>query len=288
MSQRQTVFRHLRRFPYQSLAAVLMMYITFFLISIFSLFILGAHSLLNYFESRPQVTAFFRDATPKEKVDQLESKLRANIPVTAARYIDQEEALAIYRAQNADNPLLLEMVTADILPASLEVSTQNVADLEKAAQIMQASEGIETVVFQKDIIDTLKKWVTGIRFAGIGLITLLSLASLTTIVIILGLKFATQKAEIKTLRLLGATSWYIRAPFVKEGMFYGLLGPVLGWGSSYLVLLYLTPNLLAFLQGITLLPVPIWVMLALLGIEVVIGLVIGVIASLMATRRFVR
>jgi cell division transport system permease protein len=288
MSQRQAVFYHLRRFPYQSLAATAMMYVTFLLISIFALFILGAHSLLNYFESRPQVTAFFTNDATKEQADSLEVKLRDNLSVTSTRYIDSEEALSIYRAQNADNPLLLEMVTADILPASLEVSTLNVTELEYAAQIMQESPGVESVVFQKDIIDTLKKWVTGIRLTGIGLISLLSIVSLTTIVVILGLKFTAQKSEIKTLRLLGATNWYIRSPFMKEGIFYGLMGSVLGWGSSYLVLLYLTPNLLTFLQGINLLPVPIWIMLALLGIELLIGTSIGIVASLVATRRFVR
>lgn len=288
MSQRLAVYRHLRRFPYQTLAATLMVVITFFLISVFSLFVLGAHSLLNYFESRPQVTAFFREGTSESTARQLESTLRAKLSLTDTRYVSQEEALSIYRAQNADNPLLLEMVTADILPSSLEVSTQNVADLETAASIMQQGEGVEEVVFQKDIVDTLKRWVGGIRIAGIGLSSLLLLATLVTIIVILGLKFSAQKAEIKTLRLLGATQWYIRAPFVKEGILYGLLGALIGWGSSYLLLLYLTPNLLAFLQGIPLLPIPYWLMLALLGSELLVGLLIGVIASLIATRRFVR
>lgn len=288
MSNNQNLLRQLRRFPYQSLSAIFMMYVTFLVISIFALFVLGGHSLLNYFESRPQVTAFFQDDIDQLTVNQLQDTLRSQINLTSARYINQDEALSIYRAQNADNPLLLEMVTADILPASLEVSTRSVKDLEIAASILQKAPGVEEVVFQKDIIDVLKKWVTGIRIAGLTLSILLLLASLATIILILGLKFSARKSEFKTLRLLGATSWYIRAPFVKEGILYALVGSILGWGSSYLALLYLTPNLLTFFQGIPLLPVPLWVMLSLFGAELLLALSLGISASLVATRRFVR
>lgn len=286
--QRQAVYRHIRRFPYQSLAAIVMTVATFFIVSVFSLVVMGAQSMLAYFESRPQVTAFFRDNTPISSVEQLKSQITSRIPVESTRYISQNDALSIYREQNADNPLLLEMVTADILPASLEVSAKNVTDLETIATLMQKDPAVEEVVFQKDIIDTLKKWVGGIRLAGIALSSLLVTLSLITIVIILGLKFTTQKTEIKTLSLLGATPWYIRGPFVVEGMLYGTLGAFLGWGISYLTLLYLTPNLVNFLQGIPLLPVNPLAMLILLGGETLLGLLIGGLASVIATRRYGR
>ncbi len=288
MAHKNTVFRHIRRFPYQSIAAIVMTVVTFFIVSIFALVVLGAHSLLAYFESRPQVTAFFRADTPVSSVESLKSKITAQVALESSHYISQDDALAIYREQNADNPLLLQMVTADILPASLEVSARNVTDLESVAKLMQQDAAVEEVVFQKDIIDTLKKWVSGIRLSGIALSSLLILASLITIVVILGLKFTTQKTEIKTLSLLGATNWYIRGPFVVEGILYAVVGAVLGWGLAYLTLLYLTPNLVGFFQGIPLLPVPVWVMLALLGGEALLGLLIGSFASLIATRRFGR
>ena len=286
--QRQAVFRHIRRFPYQSLAAIVMTVATFFIVSVFSLVVMGSQTLLVYFESRPQVTAFFRDNTPISSVDSLKAQITARIPIESTHYISQNDALAIYREQNADNPLLLEMVTADILPASLEVSAKNVTDLESVASLMQKDSAVEEVVFQKDIIDTLKKWVGGIRATGIALSSLLIILSLITIVIILGLKFTTQKTEIKTLSLLGATPWYIRGPFVVEGMLYGALGALLGWGIAYITLLYLTPNLVNFLSGIPLLPVNLFTMLIVLGGETLLGLLIGGLASVIATRRYGR
>jgi cell division transport system permease protein len=288
MSHKNTVLKHIRRSPYQSLAAIFMTSITFFIVSVFALVVLGAGSMLAFFESRPQVTAFFKDETTSTQVETLKTEITSAVSVEDMRYISKDDALEIYRKQNENNPLLLEMVTADILPASLEVSAKSVKDLESIAAVMQKNTFIEEVVFQKDVIDTLRKWVGGVRITGITLSGLLILASLTTIVMILGLKFTARKTEINTLSLLGATSWYIRGPFVTEGIIYAVIGAIIGWGISYLSLLYLTPNLVSFLQDITILPVPLWVMGALLGAEIILACLIGAFASLIATRRYGR
>jgi len=288
MKKLRLVGKHIRRSPYQSIAAVVMTTITFFIVSVFTLSALGAHSLLAYFESRPQVTAFFTDEATDSQIDTLKREIEQSISVDATRYISKDQALEIYRDQNADNPLLLEMVTADILPASLEVSAKSVTDLERVAELMQGRDYIEEVVFQKDVIDTLKNWVNGVRLGGLALSGLLMFASLTTIIIILGLKFTARKAEINTLSLLGASPWYIRSPFVIEGIIYALLGAILGWSLTYLALLYVTPNLVEFLQGIPLLPVSYLVMLAILGGELVLSVILGSLASLIATRRYGR
>lgn len=278
----------MRRSPYQSLAAIFMTSITFYIVSVFALVVLGASSMLSFFESRPQVTAFFKDDAQSSQIDSLKSSINQAVTVEDMKYLSKDDALGIYREQNEGNPLLLEMVTADILPASLEVSAKNVDDLEKVATIMQEQTFIEEVVFQKDVIDTLRKWMGGIRVAGLVLSGLLVFASLTTIVMILGLKFTARKGEINTLSLLGATPWYIRGPFVAEGVIYGVTGALVGWGLSFITLLYLTPNLVDFLQGINLLPVPLWVMAAVLCGELILACLIGAFASLIATRRYGR
>lgn len=286
MKKLNLTLKRIRRSPYQSISALAMTTVTFFIVSIFALVVLGAHGMLAFFESRPQVTAFFKDEATSDQVDALKKQIEANTLIESTKYISKDDALELYKQQNKDNPLLLEMVTADILPSSLEVSAKNVADLEKIAGVMQGNPIVEEVVFQKDVIDTLKKWVAGIRIAGGALSGLLLLASLTTIVVILGLKFTSKKSEINTMSLLGASPWYIRAPFVFEGILYGLVGAVLGWGLAYLGLLYISPNLVEFLGGIPLLPVPLWVMGSILGGEMVLGLLLGSISSLIATNRY--
>lgn len=287
-SKLRTTLKHIRRSPYQSVAAIFMTVVTFFIVSIFTFVVLGAHSMLAFFESRPQVTAFFKDETKSADIDSLKSTISSTVQTDSMRFISKDDALAIYQKQNSDNPLLLEMVTADILPASLEVSAKNVTDLETIAGLMQKNSQVEEVVFQKDVIDTLKRWVGGIRLAGIILSSLLVSVSLITIMVILGLKFTARKTEINTLSLLGATSWYIRGPFLIEGMIYSVTGAVIGFGLAELSLLYLTPNIITFMQGMTILPVPLWVIASMFGAEVLLACLIGAFASLIATRRYGR
>lgn len=286
MPSLKKTFAQIRRSPYQAISAILLTTLTFFVISVFTLVVLGASRLLAYFESRPQVTAFFKDTTDKARVDELENKIKSTVTVDSVKYVSKEEALTIYKEQNKADPLLLEMVTADILPASLEVSTQNVGDLELVASLMKNDLGVEEVVYQQDVVETLKAWVRGVRTGGIILTSVLLFVSLATIIIILGLKFTAKKSEINTLSLLGATSWYIRRPFVVEGIFYTISGALIGWTLTYIALLYLTPNLLEFFAGINLFPVPYWIMLAVLGGQLLLGAALGTLASLIATRRY--
>lgn len=282
----RTTWTHIRRTPYQSLAAVLIMTLTFFVITIFTFLAVGSQAILNYFETRPQVTAFFEDQVTPEQVDLLKAKLAETNKIKEMKYISKEEALAIYREQNKDDPLLLEMVTANILPASLEVSTINITYLGEIAEILRQEPGVEEVIFQQDVVEALHKWTTNIRLIGAILVIAFSSAALLTILVIIGMKVALRKEEVEIMGLIGASRGFIRAPFLLEGIFYGVLGAFIAWGASYVFLLYATPFLVDFLAGIPVLPVPVLFMLALLGGEIFLGIVIGILGSFIAVRRY--
>lgn len=277
---------HIRRTPYQSLAAVLIMILTFFVITVFTLLTAGSQAILNYFETRPQVTAFFEDQVTPEQVDLLKARLAETDKIKEMKYVSKEEALAIYREQNKEDPLLLEMVTANILPASLEVSTTSIAYLGEIAEILRQESGVEEVIFQQDVVEALHKWTTNIRRIGAGLAIVFSAAALLTILVIIGMKVALRKEEVEIMGLIGASRGFIRVPFLMEGIFYGVLGAFIAWGVSYLFLLYATPFLVGFLAGIPILPVPLLFMLALLAGELLLGVIIGTLGSFIAVRRY--
>ena len=284
----RTAWKHTRRSPYQSLAAVLIMFLTFFIATIFTLAAGGSQIVLRYFESRPQVTAFFKDEISTQQIDMLKAKLGQTEKVEETKFISKEEALAIYREQNKDEPLLLEMVTANILPASLEVSIKNITDIDQVAGIMKNDSIVEEVVFQEDVVEALYRWTGSIRKIGIGLISVLSFVSFLIILVIIGMKITIRKSEIEILQLIGASNAYIRAPFVLEGIIYGVSGAVVAWGLSYILLLYATPFIIKFLVGIPVLPVPYYFMLIVLGIEMLAGLIIGSLGSFIAVRRYLK
>lgn len=284
----KTAWKHIRRSPYQALSAILIMFLTFFMATVFVLTASGFQIVLRYFETRPQVTAFFKDEVTLQQVDILRAKLAQTGKIKEMKYISKEEALTIYREQNKNDPLLLEMVTANILPASLEVATIDIAYLEEVAQILRNEPGVEEVIFQEDVVKSLYRWTNTIRKIGIGLIGILGMVSLLVVLVIIGMKITLRRGEIEILQLIGASHWYIRAPFVLEGIFYGVVGAILAWGIAYLLLLYSTPFLVEFLSGIPILPVPVLFMLMILGAEILVGMIIGFFGSLLAVKRYLK
>ncbi len=288
MNSFKVFWQHLRRAPYQAISAILVMTLTSAITAIFVLLAFGSQAILNWFETKPQVTAFFKEGTKMEQVEALKARLEASGKVSQMKYVSKEEALAIYREQNKNDPLLLEMVTANILPASLEVSALKISDLKEIAGILKEEPQVEEVIFQEEVVSSLSSWSSAIRKVGIGLTLVLAFISFLVVLVIVGMKIALRKEEIEILRLIGATSWYIRAPFILEGMFYGFVGGFLGWLITYILLLYSTPFLNSFLAGIPILPIKTLFLLALLGGLVFVDVLIGAFGSFLATRRYLK
>lgn len=287
-NQLANTWKHIRRSPYQAITAIFILTLTFFVASVFIIATFASHQILNYFETRPQVTAFFKDDTTPEAITTLKKDLESKEYVSQVKYVSKEEALAIYREQNKQDPLLLQMVTADILPASLEVSGVTAEALPQIAELIKNQTGIEEVVYQEDVIDTLTAWTKALRIIGLGAIGFLIITSLLLIMVMVSMKIALRRKEIEIMRLIGASTWYIKAPFIFEGALYGAIGVVVGWGATYIGLLYATPFLASFLGTIPLLPVPVTGMLLLLAAEVGFGVLVGSLGSLIAVRRFLR
>lgn len=284
----KTTWQHIRRYPYQALAAVGIMTLTLFVSVIFFLTAAGSAAILSYFESKPQITAFFTDEKQEQEIKNLGEKLKTTNQVAFVKYVSKEEALAIYREQNKSDPLLLEMVTAKILPASLEVSAKDAKFLADLAGILKAEPDIEEVVYQKDVVDALVAWTGAIRGIGLILVGFLMIVSLLIILTVIAMKIALHREEIGILKLIGASNWYIRAPFLVEGAFYGIVGGVFSWLISYLLLLYATPYFAPFLAGVPILPVTPIFMLYVLGGIILVGAGVGVSGSLLAAWRYLK
>lgn len=296
-----TAWQRIRRTPYQSVASIFMMFITLLVFAIFLLLAASSSAILSYFETKPQLTVFFKDEKDKNSIDALIEKLKSTNKVASYQYISKEQALAIYREQNKDDPLLLEMVTADILPSSLEISATSPKHLGDLAEIVKKELGIDEVVYQKDIVETLISWTTVARRIGAIFIIFLLIATFFILFTSIGMKIAFAKEEIEILKLVGATPWYIRKPFIFEGIIYGLIGAASSWLLVSLALFYLHPFIASFLQGISALPlividgldINIWpptffIFILLLLILFTCGIFVGLISSLFAVSRYLK
>ncbi len=292
-----STWTHVRRSPYQALAAILTMFLTFLLGGVFFLATVSSVLVLQFFESKPQITVFFTDKATVDDAKTLEQTLDATGKVSSMKYVSKDDALAIYREQNKGDPLLLEMVTADILPASLEVSAKDPTYLGQLSPIIQKAQGVEEVVFQKDVVDTLLSWTNAIRVVGGSLAILLAIDSLLIIMTVVSMKIALKKEEIEILKLVGASPWYIRMPFVLEGGFYGASGAVMAWIIITGLVIWLRPVVVSFLGMIPAIGVVLGSLTAtpfllsaggFMAAMLAVGFFLGSVGSLVALGRYLK
>mgnify|MGYP001577231795 FL=1 len=296
-----TALKNIRRSPYQALAAVSMTGLTVFVVSLFALVSLASQLILTSFETKPQVIAYLSDDHKPEEVNLLISDLTTTGLVKQSVYVSKDEALKIYKESVGNDPLLLGtvtdlgIITADVLPASVEITAKSpdnfptiVSILERSKIVSSTPNGQKEIDFPQDVISELTAWTRAIRTAGLILAIILSFNSVITIMIIISMKIASRRYEIGTMKLLGAKGAFIIKPYLIESVLYGAVGGVIGWLASYIALLYSTPFLAARLTGIIPLPVSPVVMLVLLAVLVVSFSLLGLFSGLLAAVRFLK
>lgn len=280
--------RNIRRTPFQAIAALMIMFLTFLSLLTFILLAAGSQTALRYFESKPQVIAFFKEGTTQKDVETLENALSQESRVTKTKYISKEDALQIYKTRNKNDPTLLELVTANILPASLEISTKDPQDLQPIAQILKKEPVVSEVIVPEDVVQTLTSITHIIRIVGLATVGFLMIFATLVIIMIIGFKIRLRRTEIEIMRLLGASPSFIRNPFILEGMFYAGAGAILAWVTSYIILWYFTPFLQGYMGEVNILPVSPLFMLAVLGAIMAVAYIIGGLGSLGAVRRYLK
>ncbi len=294
----KTAFGYMRRAPFQAMAATFVLSLTFFVATFVAILVYSSSQLLNYFETRPQVIAFLKDGVSDTQVADLQHKLAANTKIKDVKYVSKEEALSIYKKATSDNPLLGQLVSPSIFPASLEFS---VTDLSFAQDIINQTKSeamVDSVGFTaavggeanlNDVVARLHTITTYVRVGG-GIFTgILALASFTVLLIIITMRMSTRREEIEILDLIGATKSFIRSPIILEAIIYAVVGVFVGWILSFILVLYSAPTLVSYFGEIPILPRNILGILAIfgiiLGVELVFSMVLAVSGSLLAISR---
>jgi cell division transport system permease protein len=288
MKYNKATWKNIRRSPYQALAAIFIMTLTFLIVSFFTFVLFGSHRIISFLESKPQVTVFFKNEAKPADINFLQEQIRANQKVASVKFISKDQALQIYKEQNKNDPLLLDLVTAEVLPASLEIATIKIEDLQSISDSLKSSPIVQEVIYQKDVISTLTSWTNAIRGIGIGLIIVLSLVAVFTMITVIGIKISQKKEDMEIMKLIGATNWHIRWPFILEGVYYGVIGAFVGWGISSVLLWSSMSVLTEFFKGITVFPNSPLLIFALLGFELIAAVILGAVSSYLAVLRYLK
>jgi len=285
----KTAWDYIRRSPFQALAVSFVLTLTFFVTTLVSVLVYSSSKLITYFETRPQVIAFLKSDAKDTEISDLQHKLALDTHIKDIKYVSKEEALAIYKKATSDNPLLGQLVSPSIFPASLEFS---VTDLSFAQSIIDKVKGesiVDSVGFTaalggetslNDVVGRLKTITTYVRIGGIVFVGLLAVTSLIVLLVITSMRVVGRREEVEILNLIGATKGFIRSPIVIEAFIYTLFGVVLGWAISFIAILYLAPTVVTYFGEIPILPRDALGIFELFGIIFVIEIFVGVVLAL--------
>ncbi len=230
---------------------------------------------------------FLNVGAPGEQVDSLQRSLDEDRDVKSYRYLTQDDAYREFKRLFQDDPDLVGTVDASALPASFRVAPASAELTVTVADRYRAQPGVDEVRTADEAVDrilTLSAWIR--RAFAIVFVALLA-ASLFLIVNTIRLATFARRREIEVMKLVGASNWFVRIPFMLEGLVQGLLGAVIAvvgvWGLKILLTNAIERESGTLWQGFYVAngdaaQIAIWVLL--------LGSAIGVIGSIFGLRRF--
>lgn len=294
----KTASDYIRRSPFQTLAAIFVLSLTFFVATLVSILTYSSAKVVRYFETRPQVIAFLKDGATSEAVAMLQNKLTSDERVKEVKYVSKEEALSIYKKATLDNPLLGELVNPTIFPASLEFSVEDLSFAQSIIDEVKSDLIVDSVGFTaalggesdlKNVVGRLRTVTTYIRVGGAVFTGILALASFMVILFTISMRMTARREEVEILNLIGATKKFIRSPIVIEALIYTVCGVLVGWMVAFIGVLYSAPSILSYFGEIPVLPRNTLDLLAvfgiILGVELLFGFILAYSGSVIAVSR---
>lgn len=218
-------FRSIGRNIWLSIASVVTMAISLFILGASVLLVLNSNHVVTVIESNLEVAVIMRtDITPSQ-VEYIGGKLKDH-PLTAeVTFVSKEEGLAKLRQQlGANNEVLRALGSDNPLPDMYKVKAKNPQEVEGMAKDFGKLAGVEQVKYGQGVIEPLFALTNSVRWAGLAVMVMIGAAAVFLISTTIRLTVFARRNEISIMKMVGATNWFIRWPFLLEGTFLGLLG----------------------------------------------------------------
>jgi len=296
--QLKSAITSIKRFPFQALAAIFLLTVTFLVVTVLSVVTYSSSKVIKYFETRPQVIAFLKDSATAETISALQHKLQNDMRIKEVKYVSKEEALSIYKDATVDNPLLGELVNPSIFPASLEFSLNDLSHAQGVIEELKTEAIVDSVGFTAslggekslgDVVNRLREITLYLKLGGGFFALLLVGTSFLVLVVTLGMRIASRRGEVEILNLIGAQKSFIKKPIIIESIIYVLVGVTLGWLITLIAILYVAPSAINYFGEIPILPRDPLMFFSLFGIillgEAVTGILLATLGSNLALSR---
>ncbi len=288
MARFETLFREttsgLRRNGLVAFAAISTTFIALLLFGLALLISRQVNLMIEATTGNVEVAVYLTDPVNPDTVESLTGKLTELEVVASVDYETKEEACERFKRLFANQQALVNNVDCDALPASLRVKLDDPERYDQVAAVLEGQPGIDRIVDQSGFLDRLFA-VTRVFRVGVLLVSVVMLVSAAVLIantVRMGL-FARRK-EIGIMKLVGATNWRIRLPFLIEGLVESLIGALaavfflFGLKVAFINPLYDTIEFVPWVTNTDVIAIIPWLLVA--------GAVVAVFASMVGMRRF--
>ena len=278
----------LRRNGLMSIASISTVALSFLILGLFVLLVFNLNHMAGTLESQVEVAAYLDPGLEDDAYIGIAQQIKEIPGVKESVFVSRDEALDRLRVQFGDRQDLLDSVE-DMNPLrhSFEVKAQEPEDVKVIAEEIARLGGIADVKYQQELVERLFNLTRSIRIAGLVVVILLILATVFLISNTIRLTVFARRREIGIMKLVGATDWFIRWPFILEGIMLGLLGTLICTqvlNRFYYWFVASVYSSLPFVPVVS--PADTLKMLTLFLFG--LGLLVGTFGSLVSLRRFLR
>jgi cell division transport system permease protein len=287
----ERAFTNIRQNVLVNILTVCTVSIAFLILSFFLLVYVNLERVTEKWSDRVQVTVYFDRELPSAEVASLTGKILSIKGADKVSYVSRGEAFKRFSERMKGQESVLEGISQEILPSSLEIrlardSRENESVLAFVSRL-KAIPGISEVQYGEEWVRKFSDFMAIVRFAGILIIGFLVLAVVFIVANTIKLTIYSRKDELELMGLVGATRWFIKAPFLIEGILQGLAGAALSLlvlTAVYMMFLRNSDILLSFSSmaaGFDFLP-PFHIAAIIAG-----GCGLGFVGSLASLKRFI-
>ena len=278
----------IKRNNWMSFASISTVAVSLFVLGMFLIIVLNMNRMASMLESQVQINVYLDDKLKGAEIDNLEDDLKKMQGIESVQYVSREDAIVRLRERLGDQKYLLDALgDKNPLPNAFEVTVKQPTMVETAAKAIEKFGGVESVKYGQDVVEHLFDMTRLVRIFGFTLMLLLAGATLFIISNTLRLTVFARRKEIAIMKYVGATDWFIRWPFLLEGVVLGFFGGILAsiaLRSIYGLITAKVYSTLAFLPLIPQYPFVNFISLVM----VLSGMGIGALGSTISLKRFLK
>ncbi|MCR5756558.1 MAG: permease-like cell division protein FtsX [Selenomonas sp.] len=282
----QEVFHSLRRNNWMSFASIGTVAVSLFVLGVFLILVLNMNRMASMLESQVQISVYLQDEVTKSERIGLQSDIEKMQGIDKVKFVDKDEAKERLAERLGDQKYLLDALgDKNPLPDAFEVTVKTPEMVETAAKAIERMDGVESAKYGQDVVEHLFDITRLMRVFGLVLMLLLAGATIFIISNTIRLTVFARRKEIAIMKYVGATDWFIRWPFLMEGIVLGCIGGIisaLALRSFYAAMAAKIYNTLAFFPLLPQYPFMNYVTVAI----IFSGMLIGAIGSAFSLKRF--